>query len=185
MIARTTMLAIATAALALAPIRATDLPTQLLPVYGGSGGTAFSRNCGDNRVLTGLRFRSGAVIDAVGLLCRPLNADGSLGSETTVGTLAGGGGGTSGVVRCVNNTVVRAAYVAFGSVVDGLKLQCYPWDKTTRAVTGSLQSQLIVGDLSAPNYEFEACTAKAQPAVGIRGRAGFVVDAIGFTCDEP
>jgi hypothetical protein len=185
MFLRSTMLALATGALALMPMRATDLPTQLLPVFGGSGGTAFSRDCGAGRVLTGLRYRSGLVLDAVGLLCRPLNADGSLGSETTVGTLAGGGGGTSNVARCASNTIVRAAYVYYGSVIDGIKMQCYAWDKATRSSAGPLRSTITAGSLDGPNVNFEICEANTQPAAGIRGRAGLVVDAIGFTCDEP
>lgn len=52
------------------PANAQDIPPQRLPVFGGSGGTAFTRDCGSGKVLTGLRFRGGMFVDAVGLLCR-------------------------------------------------------------------------------------------------------------------
>lgn len=44
----------------LMPLSATSpvLPAQLLPVYGGGGGTAFTRSCGAGKVLTGLRYRA-------------------------------------------------------------------------------------------------------------------------------
>src|SRR3954470_16189159 len=106
---RSMLLALSWGTFSLAPLSATDLPTQKLPVYGGSGGTAFERSCGAGMVLTGFRYRSGFFVDALGLLCRPVNADGKLGSETTVGTLAGGGGGTSKSVSCPAGSVVASA----------------------------------------------------------------------------
>ena len=59
------------AALALGAFAADD-PPQLLPIYGGTGGSSFTRDCGAGHVLTGLRYRSGVVVDAIGLLCRPV-----------------------------------------------------------------------------------------------------------------
>src|ERR1051325_5645260 len=93
------------AALTLAAFRGADLPPQYLTVLGGSGGTAFSRDCGSGRVLSGVRYRSGMVIDAIGLLCRPVLSDGTLGPESTVGTLVGGAGGTIASASCPSATV--------------------------------------------------------------------------------
>jgi hypothetical protein len=59
-------------------VRPSDLPPQYLPVYGGSGGTAFTKDCGSGYVLTGLRYRSSLLVDAIGIMCRPVNANGSL-----------------------------------------------------------------------------------------------------------
>ena len=106
MITRAVLLALSLGMLSAAPLASSRLPEQLLPVYGGSGGTAFSRSCGAGKVLTGLRSRGGVLLDAVGILCRPVLADGTLGSETVIGTLAGGGGGTSGVQSCDRGTVL-------------------------------------------------------------------------------
>lgn len=69
---RSFLLSLLGGALVLAPRRAPDLPAQLLPVNGGSGGTAYSRDCGAGRVVTGLRMRSALLVDAVGLLCKPV-----------------------------------------------------------------------------------------------------------------
>jgi hypothetical protein len=181
--ARSMLLALAGGALALAPTRAADLPAQLLPIYGGSGGTAFSRSCGADRVLTGLRYRSSFVIDAVGLLCRPIAADGTLGAQTSVGTLAGGGGGTSGTASCPSGQVVIGVKLYYGTYVDGATLFCRTWKPATRSfgTTGNTVGFAITSGRDAT----ELCENATQPVVTIRGRSAMLVDALGFTCNEP
>ena len=169
-----------------APVPSTDLPAQLLPVYGGSGGTAFNRDCGSKRVLTGLRFRSGLELDAVGLLCRPLLSDGTLGPETTVGTLAGGGGGTSNAASCPQGKVVVHARIVFGSWVDSMELYCLNWDPATRSFRNAGGTNLDVGHHTSPGLgQNEGCESSLQPGHAIRGRSGTFVDAFGLICDEP
>lgn len=181
--ARITLATLAWSALALVPMRSSDLPTQYLPVYGGSGGTAFSRSCGSGRVMSGIRYRAGLQLDAIGLLCRPVNADGSLGAETTVGTLAGGGGGTSGTSRCPSGKVVTSATIYHGTWVGGLMLRCSTWNTSTRSWSG-LQFLNAVGNPLA-KIDSESCEVLTQPVVAIRGRAASLVDAFGLICDEP
>ena len=104
---RSLLIAVALCLSSPAALRAENLPPQLLPVFGGLGGTAFTRDCGKGYVLTGLRWRSGAVVDAIGIMCRPVKSDGTLGPETTIGTLAGGGGGSSGAASCGEGRALR------------------------------------------------------------------------------
>ena len=181
---RSLLLALSWGTLSMAPLRSNMLPPQLLPVYGGSGGTAFSRDCGAGKVLTGLRYRTGLLVDALGLLCRPVSSGGTLGPESTVGTLVGGGGGSSGSVSCASGTVVTTAAISHGSVVNGVVLYCRVWNAGSRKFVGSPVSEERVG-LGGANHKTEECEASTQPASGFRGRAGLVVDAIGFVCDEP
>jgi hypothetical protein len=182
---RSLVLTLLGGSLALAPLRSSDLPTQNLPVYGGSGGSAFSRSCGDNRVLSGMRYRAGLVIDAVGLLCRPVNADGSLGSETTIGTLAGGGGGSSGSASCPSGKVVTGAMIYHGTYVSRIVLFCRAWVPATRRF-GAATTETQAGFGPGTGARSDArCEASAQPARAIRGREASLVDAIGFVCDEP
>lgn len=182
---RIALAAVAWYALAALPARAPDLPAQNLPIYGGGGGTAFSRDCGAGRVLTGLRYRRGLVFDAIGLLCRPVNADGSLGSETSVGSLAGGTGGTAYAVSCAAGKVVVGSEIYHGSYVDGFWMYCRDWVPATRSFGAAATEAPKLFGFFATNKGVERCEAATQPARGIRGRAATLVDAVGFTCNEP
>jgi hypothetical protein len=182
---RPTLLALAWGALALTPTRAADLPAQVLPTYGGAGGTSFTRSCGVGRVITGLRYRAGLVVDAIGLLCRTVNADGTLSSESSIGSMAGGGGGTAGVARCAGPRVLTQLSLYYGSVVDGLSITCMPWEPATRTYRPTDGTTVHFGRTGLTTKAVERCESNRQPAVSIRGRAGGVVDAFGFTCDEP
>lgn len=166
----------------------TALETQYLPIWGGNGGSGFTRSCGAGRVLTGLQYRVGLVVDAVGVLCRPVQSNGSLGSQTTVGSLAGGGGGTAFQQSCPTGQVVAGAAIVFGSVVDGIHLRCHSWSASSRSFGSTTAKILYIGaDGERPggNLQGNGCEAKTQPAIGIRGRASSLVDAIGLFCDEP
>ena len=173
------------AAIPTAHARMSDLPPQLLPVYGGSGGAAFTRSCGADKVMTGLRFRSGMLIDAIGLLCRPVSESGALGSVTTVGTLAGGGGGNSTVIRCAGGSVVARAFIEYEGYVENVILYCRPWTPATRKFGGSEVMVPLYSRGRADRTGENKCENSLQPAVGIRGREGMFVDALGFICDEP
>jgi len=176
------------AALAALPILATsDLPPQYLPVLGGSGGNAFSRDCGTGRVLTGVRYRSGMFIDAIGLQCRPVLSDGSLGPESTVGTLVGGGGGSTGAASCPSGQVVTALRVLYGSYTGDMLVTCQPWHAGTRSFSKTGDYAFNVGTIFTPGLTdaSEACESTKQPGSGLRGRAAVYVDAIGLVCDEP
>lgn len=168
-------------------VGAQDLAPQKLPVYGGSGGTAFSRDCGAGKVLTGLRYRAGLYVDALGLLCRPVLSDGALGPESTVGTLVGGGGGKSGIAHCAAGMVVTGAFLRYGTWVDMIQLMCRTWIATTRRFNTKDFSYAVPfgSPFMGPTPLNTKCESSAQPGSGIRGRASTYVDAVGFVCDEP
>ena len=184
MIGRSLVTTVMAAVLPLGIPRTIDLPVQTLPVLGGSGGTEFSRSCNSGSVLTGLRYRSGAVVDAVGLLCRPVDGNGNLLPESSVGTLAGGGGGTLKIARCAAGRVVAGAKIYYGSYVDGLALVCREWKPTTRTMATASGNAVFIGRVTS-SHATELCDSPAQPVVKMRGRADMLVDAIGFSCNEP
>lgn len=167
---------------------AQDFPRQELAVMGGSGGTAFSRSCPVGSVLTGVRARVGLAIDAIGIKCRAVQANGSLGSESNVGTMVGGSGGSSFSGSCPVGSVIRSQMGTDDGVtiISYLTLGCYAWSASTRTV-GSVQTKDIrvftpaVHGLFAPSF----CLRDAQPARAIQGRAGSLVDAFGLICNEP
>ena len=171
-----------TAALAFTPLH--DEPTQNLIIYGGGGGASFSRSCGDDKVLVGFEYRTGLVIDALSLICRPINSvSGLLGNDTQIGTKVGGSGGTQGVATCSSNSVVAGLRIDYGSVLNGIRLTCRDWRASLRE-WGSTETVKWIGKAGG-NSEVEKCSYQFQPAVGIRGRSGMVVDAIGLVCNEP
>lgn len=164
---------------------AADLPPQLLPILGGSGGSSFTRSCGTDKVLSGLQYRAGLVVDAIGVLCRQVLATGALGTQSAVGTLVGGGGGTAGTINCPSGTVVTAAKITFGTYVDDVEIHCRTWYRDLRRWGGGATEVRIRNVSEAKRHEWQQCESTAQPVVAIRGRARELVDAIGFTCDEP
>lgn len=169
-------------------VSAADHLEQRTEIIGGSGGTAFTRDCGAGKVLTGLRGRDGLVIDAIGILCAPVAASGDLGSTSAVGTLAGGGTGTYREIRCAwHSPVVAEIRVIFGTVVHQVWIYCRAWNRALRRFSGENVGGGMLGSKIIPDQAeiLLSCAANTQPGAGIRGRSGLVVDAIGLICDEP
>jgi hypothetical protein len=185
MMTRAAVLGLTLGAFSLAPVTSADLPRQLLPVYGGAGGNPFTRTCGEGKVLTGLRFRDGILVDAIGILCRPVLANGTLGPESTVGTLVGGAGGRSGSLSCPTGTVGSSAFIVHATFIDRVALRCKIWNASSRSLSGPERVTGAAGPPTSKPANDEACEAPTQPIVGIRGRANSLVDALGFICDEP
>ena len=173
--------------LPLARAAAQDASPQYSTVFGGSGGDAFTRDCGAGRVLAGIRGRSGLYVDAIGIICRPVNADGTLGSPTAAGTLVGGSGGTATEAICPSYAPAMIGFtVKYGSFVDVVVPACGEWNWVAR--TFSYRDVRVggVGNFSSmATSKYFQCSSKGQPGAGIRGRAKALVDAIGMICDEP
>ena len=185
MILRSAVFAFSWGLLSLVPLASQNLPPQFLPILGGTGGNGYTRSCGAGRVLAGLFFRAGSLVDGVGVICRPVLPDGSLGPASTRGALAGNGGGTSGSRTCAAGRAVVRAGIRHGSYINSLLLFCRRWDAATRTVTGLEFAQDGIGVPEGGRNDFQGCESARQPANGIRGRAANLVDAIGFICDEP
>lgn len=137
--------------------------------------------------MTGVRYRASFQVDAVGLLCRPVQSDGALGGETEVGSMAGGGGGTFGTRSCPTGKVVTGQIIYYGNLVDGFYIRCRSWVASTRTFgSGSVVPDKIgrIGGAGSSSGSKD-CEAPGQPAMGIHGRAHSLVDALGFTCNEP
>ena len=184
MFARSVFTTAAWSVFAIVPLAA-DLPTQYLPINGGGGGSGFTRSCGTGKVLTGFVARTGMLIDAVGIKCRPVAANGSLGTESSSGTLAGGTGGTSKDASCETGKVVTELKVYYGSYINDFSFWCQTWNASTRTYSGTKTAHRV-GPTSLPDKNATTrCESAAQPVNGIRGRAANVVDAMGIFCNEP
>lgn len=185
MISRSLLLGLTGGVLALTPMRAPDLPAQKLPIEGGSGGIPFIRECGAGKVVTGFRYSTNPALVAIGLICRPIDAEGSLGEATSVGARVGGTGGEVGQVHCLAGQVVGGAVIHYGATVEGLQMHCYAWKPPIRRMGDSYSSAVRIGRTTTGKAAGASCTSGTQPVVAMRGRADLVVDAIGFTCNEP
>lgn len=162
--------------------RSAPSAVEELPLLGNPlGGSAFARSCPDNHVLTGFRYRSSLTLDGISIKCRPVRADGTLGTEALVGSQAGGNGGTLASKSCGANQVI----VSQGASPPLLRLTffCVRWSATSRAWFGSPVGLGLVS-LALTNPQ-SACSSSTQPAIGIRGRHGMVIDAIGLVCNTP
>ncbi len=169
------------------------LADTILPAVGSGGGTAFTRRCPAGHVLSGLRWRQGLVVDAIGIKCRPVGSDGALGAEITVGTMVGGSGGQFGSGSCRHHSAdqpfpIIVEQQAGGSGV-GLALlvfSCRPWYKEPRIFGGGQATSGVTvrfgGVISATD---RTCPNPDSPAVGIHGRQGSIVDAVGLICAKP
>ena len=157
-----------------------------LPSIGTSGGTAFSRECPDNHVLTGIRYRSGFLLDAVGIKCRPVKSDGTLGAEISWGGMVGGSGGTSGSVSCPSNAVIVEQGGKGGPAVGihTLKMGCYSWIPSAKkwGLPG-FPRIYVIG--STTTFLYHACSEHTQPATGIKGKQGDFVDSFRLHCSTP
>ena len=184
MIKHSTLFALSWAMFSTVPALFADLPPQRGPINGGSSGTSFSRSCAPGQVVTGFRYRTGWWVDAIGLLCRPVKSDGTLGPETSVGAMAGGGGGTSGNKSCPAGSVVAWVNLMYGNFVNGVHFHCRIWVSSTKTF-GPERVQLGFGKSISDPYVQTRCESTKQPVHGIAGRYGWYVDALGIVCDEP
>ena len=107
-------------------------------------------------------------------------------AQKPVGSLAGGGNGTPDSRSCPSGRVLASAEIVFGSFVGQIRLYCHSWSPSSRTFGSDPQFMIARGSsLMGGTMKGNACAANTQPAIGIRGRASALVDAIGFFCDEP
>ena len=165
---------------------------DLLAIIGGSGGSSFSQVCPNGQVLTGIRARRGMTLDAIGIRCKPVRADGALGSESDQGPVWGGPGGTPFAQSCSPGYVVAEQVAVFnGAVLTELTYLCYRWLSATGSwdrMDNGVPIRVLPANVAPGariNGSSTRCQFAARPADGVRGRSGLVVDAIGIRCDAP
>lgn len=180
------------------------------PAFGGSGGGQFRLRCADSELLTGVELRAGDDIDAI----RPLCVQASGPAETTPpsyttgsgldaasalppGWTGGTGGGLQNVVCPRDQPIVLGMDLFEGQptvTVNTIRLFC------GLAVNQQNAGALPAAVFEAPTIPYEArsifatevtrrngslrCPA-GQVAVGIHGRSGIWLDALGLICGEP
>jgi hypothetical protein len=114
-----------------------------LPFRGGTGGQAVNISCASGYVASGIHGRAGQYIDRLGLICRALRADGSLGPSYD-SMPVGGWGGSDFRIECPPGGAIVGFHGASGDYLDRLGLICSspsawrsgPWTYYTGAAGG-------------------------------------------------
>lgn len=146
-----------------------------LPTHGGTGGTSFNLDCGNDQVLVGVRGRKGDWLDQLQAVCVRYDSFGWLGG--TITNSVGGSGGSSFSAICPPHTAVRGIKGNYGWYVNQLTLRCRPL-----GTVGTPQIIHASGSVTGPNsFNAEYCP-NSKHARGIRGKAGTSVDSVGLIC---
>lgn len=167
------------------------------PVGSRTGGTPFHARCEQGEILVGLAMRANEILDAVAPMCARLASPTTLVASSTraFSRTFGGPRGNEGTLLCSGDTpvVLSAEIRAYGrdSKVSGIALHCNA--STATATTRSNPSISYegrgsedrgtrgIGDVAA---SYLMCPP-GEVGVGIWGRSGGAVDALGLICDEP
>ena len=165
---------------------------DLLPLIGGPGGTPFSQVCPPHFVLTGIRARRGVTLDGIGIRCRQVRADGTLGAELDEGPVWGGPGGAAFAQSCSSNYVIAEQVALYVGTLTDLTYHCFRWNPATRrwnvndrGTDIEVLRSIASNGKSLGAGTFTDCPAATRPADGVRGRSGLVVDAVGIRCNTP
>jgi hypothetical protein len=168
---------------------------KLEPI-GGPGGGQFVARCPQGQLLNGLELRSGDDVDAIKIICVAAYGLVDVGPPVTGGERFGGdGGGNVEQLRCPKeNPIVTGMYVrAWGEntlIVTSIGLYC------GAAATTQIQRELNdvlhsgrSGVYAGSNEPKRAKGTQRCPtslvAVGINGRSGIWLDAVGLICGVP
>jgi hypothetical protein len=167
---------------------------EVLTAIGGPGGGRFEAHCPPGQVLTGLDLRAGDDVDAIRPLCAAATGPRDVGASAAEGTWYGGNGGGPARVECNRySPVIHGMFVAYEGektvVVNNIHLYCgeatnteAPSDAATAMfdAPGITSSGLFISFHQA-DERMQRC-APGQVAVGLHGRSGIWVDAIGLIC---
>ncbi|MEO6365674.1 MAG: hypothetical protein ABIO38_06475 [Luteimonas sp.] len=166
---------------------------QTLDAMGGPGGGAFTARCPDGELLAGFELRAADDVDAIRPLCVTAYGPRST-SAASDSAWHGGNGGKTEYVVCPHQTpIVRGMYVlsegADTIIINSIHLSC------ALAAADQVLSPNTVAFFDAPAYYNSELFAKdpnwngetqycpdGQLAVGMHGRSGVWVDAIGLIC---
>jgi hypothetical protein len=149
---------------------------------GGTGGAPINVTCGAGRVLVGVSGRAGSWLDNLFLRCATVSGT-TLRDVQTIPARIGGLGGTRNYgLQCPDGQVVKGVMVYRGIYINRIGLYCRGWDGAGWTGTGNLVGP-AGGD--GGSYDRRDCSSPAQPVVGLHGRSGNYVDALGIRCDEP
>jgi hypothetical protein len=171
---------------------------QVLPPMGGPGGSQFFARCANGDILNGVELRTGNDVDGIRPICASSRAPTSIGPRNVFSVGYGGdGGGVSRVVCPDNAPAIAGLRVGYEgektTIINNVHLYCsvvLPNQPLTTHPTAVFDGPRIVHTDPGPltgydpvfvNWDQESCPKGLVP-VGINGRSGVWLDAVGLIC---
>lgn len=169
-------------------------PDEVLLPFGGGGGSQFTARCPQGELLTGFDLWTGDDVDAIRPICIPAVA----GQFRAYPSKFGGDGGAPQQLVCPNETpIVLALNVGAEGVtvvVNNIHLYCGKASATPQRAafpTAAYDGPLYSGEpgflgrfASEHESQMQRCGA-GLVGVGISGRSGKWLDALGLICGAP
>jgi len=168
-----------------------------LDAIGGNGGGNFEAHCPAGQLLTGFDLRAADDVDAIRPLCVTASSRRSVSAAAAEDNWYGGSGGRPAKILCTRyNPIVTGMYVyADGedtTVVNNIHLYCGEATNTeppNEAASAFLDlpkfhDSGVFSTFISPMHGTQRCRS-GQVAVGMHGRSGRWVDAIGLICGDP
>lgn len=196
----TTLVRWGSAVLGLMSFATTAAADQVMPALGGSGGGQFVVRCAEGQLLTGVELRTGNDVDGIRPICASVESTGALLERSYAAASNGGAGGGVVSVLCSDDApLVNGIQIGYEGVktqvVNNVHLFCgqaavnqppttYPaavFDGPPIGVTGG--GPFTGGDPVFVYYGSQSCPADLVP-VGINGRSGTWLDAVGLLCGQ-
>lgn len=163
----------------------------ILSPVGGGGGSQFSARCPQGQLLTGFDLRGGDWVEAIRPICIAAYGPADVGPFVPFSSYFGGNGGSARQLVCPRNTpVVTGMYIWSAGVntesVVELKLFC---GVAATTQTPSEVAAAVFEGGGSPNFVHYSDVTQRCPtslvAVGINGRSGIWLDAVGLICGVP
>lgn len=185
----------ASLAFAVQPIPAFAQEVQA-PVVGGAGGTYFEYSCGVGRMLVGLHGSAGVLVDAVQAFCAEVDAVGTLSAGRPAGPVFGGPRPFDKQAECPGQQAIHSISASKNEnepLIGSIRITCREvaryadGGETNIELSGSghlafySSPQLAVPSEDRGYFLDSRCPSDTY-AVGIRGRSGRYLNAIGLIC---
>ncbi len=171
----------------------------MLPPLGGDGGSQFVARCPQGQFLTGFELRTGADVDAIRPICVAAYGPAEVGPLEPYPSKFGGDGGDIRQLVCTRAPIVTSMYIGWEGIhtltVNNIHLFCgvaataqTPSKLPDAVFDGPLaegeQGPLGTGPFARSSSDTQRCPA-GLVAVGIDGRSGIWLDAVGLICGSP
>ncbi len=176
-----------------------------LPILGGPGGGSFEEQCGAGQNLLGFELRTGDDVDAIRPVCAATYAESQVaapvvGVSAQDGSWRGGpGGGQRHVLLCpdhnpivlgmevyaegADTVIVNSIALYCGNAVSGAQtVSSYP-SAVFEAPQYKMKGGFLQGADPTPHTEGDDRCPMGQVGIGMHGRSGNWLDAVGLICD--